>query len=113
MHEALRSMNHDIWSTFIRVGVVAILQNRVGTFDLFVVLTYFDQLSLANGAVHIFPSLKIWCCLEYFCLNIVCSTVKIYSFFYIFLLSFQRFHCWHYLSTRILHLQMTVECLFY
>ncbi|XP_058203344.1 uncharacterized protein LOC131317754 isoform X1 [Rhododendron vialii] len=29
LHEALRSMNHDIWSTFIRVGVVAILQNRV------------------------------------------------------------------------------------
>ncbi|KAI8569157.1 hypothetical protein RHMOL_Rhmol02G0256900 [Rhododendron molle] len=29
LHEALRSVNHDIWSTFIRVGVVAILQNRV------------------------------------------------------------------------------------
>ncbi|KAE9452169.1 hypothetical protein C3L33_15927, partial [Rhododendron williamsianum] len=36
LHEALRSMNHDIWSTFIRVGVVAILQNRVAPipFDL-------------------------------------------------------------------------------
>lgn len=29
LHEALRSMKEDIWSTFIRVGVVAILQNRV------------------------------------------------------------------------------------
>ncbi|XP_057466914.1 uncharacterized protein LOC130756420 isoform X2 [Actinidia eriantha] len=29
LHEALRSMKDDIWSTYIRVGVVAILQNRV------------------------------------------------------------------------------------
>ncbi|KAE9463479.1 hypothetical protein C3L33_04625, partial [Rhododendron williamsianum] len=29
LHEALRSMNDDVWSTFIRVGVAAILQNRV------------------------------------------------------------------------------------
>ncbi|PSS01101.1 Neurochondrin like [Actinidia chinensis var. chinensis] len=29
LHEALRSMKNDIWSTYIRVGVVAILQNRV------------------------------------------------------------------------------------
>ncbi|CAL5358897.1 unnamed protein product [Camellia sinensis] len=29
LHEALRLMKDDIWSTFIRVGVMAILQNRV------------------------------------------------------------------------------------
>ena len=30
MHDTLRIMSNDIWSTYVRVGIVAILQNRVG-----------------------------------------------------------------------------------
>ncbi|XP_058067486.1 uncharacterized protein LOC131216895 isoform X3 [Magnolia sinica] len=31
LHDALRSMSGDIWATYIRVGIVAILQNRVAS----------------------------------------------------------------------------------
>lgn len=30
MHETLRAMSNLTWSTYLRVGVVAVLQNRVG-----------------------------------------------------------------------------------
>lgn len=30
LHDGLRSMSNDIWATCIGVGVVAVLQNRVG-----------------------------------------------------------------------------------
>ncbi|KAL6345515.1 hypothetical protein AAG906_017239 [Vitis piasezkii] len=34
VHDTLRIMSNDIWSTYVRVGIVAILQNRVGMMPL-------------------------------------------------------------------------------
>lgn len=31
VHDTLRFMSNDIWSTYVRVGIMAILQSRVGT----------------------------------------------------------------------------------
>ncbi|XAR71016.1 hypothetical protein NMG60_11028091 [Bertholletia excelsa] len=47
LHEALQSLRDDMWSTFIRVGVVAVLQNRVAPAEKF------QALVLAESTISI------------------------------------------------------------